>query len=68
MDGKPKKKGRPMPLAGQGPEEAGRQSESTSDAAFNKWLQMGLHTMFDDVASEPIPEDLLKLIEQDREK
>ncbi|UPG74423.1 hypothetical protein MVG78_14095 [Roseomonas gilardii subsp. gilardii] len=57
-----------MPLAGQRPEEAGRQSESTSDAAFNKWLQMGLHTMFDDVASEPIPEDLLKLIEQDREK
>jgi hypothetical protein len=36
--------------------------------AFDLWLQRGLHQMFDDVASEPIPEELLKLIENDRPK
>ncbi len=36
------------------------------DSAFDLWLQRGLHKMFDDVASEPIPPDLLKLIEDDR--
>ena len=33
---------------------------------FDLWLQRGLHTLFDEVASEPIPDELLKLIEDDR--
>jgi hypothetical protein len=37
-------------------------------AAFDVWLQRGLHQMFDDVANEPIPEELLKIIENDRQK
>lgn len=37
-------------------------------AAFDLWLQRGLHQMFDDVANEPIPEELLKIIENDRPK
>ena len=36
--------------------------------AFDLWLSRGLHQMFDDVAQEPIPEDLLRLIEEDRGK
>lgn len=36
------------------------------DNAFDLWLQRGLHQMFDDVASEPVPDDLLRLIEDDR--
>ena len=39
-----------------------------SDAAFDIWLNRGLHKMFDDVASEPIPEELLKLIQEDEKK
>lgn len=39
-----------------------------TDSAFDLWLQRGLHKMFDDVANEPVPEDLLKLIEDDREE
>jgi hypothetical protein len=39
-----------------------------SDSAFDVWLNRGLHKLFDDVASEPIPEELLKLIEEDRQK
>ena len=34
--------------------------------AFDIWLQRGLHQLYDSVAKEPIPDELLKLIEQDR--
>ena len=37
-------------------------------AAFDIWLRRGLHQMFDDVAREPIPPELLQLIERDRRK
>jgi hypothetical protein len=45
-----------------------RGGESASDAAFDLWLQRSLHQLFDQVAKEPIPEELLRLIEQDRGK
>jgi len=45
---------------------SGRSRKGTPDAAFDAWLQRGLHAMYDDVAKEPIPEELLRLIEQDR--
>ncbi len=41
---------------------------TVSQAAFDIWLQHGLHQMFDPVAKEPIPEELLRLIEADRNK
>ncbi len=41
---------------------------SVPDAAFDIWLRRGLHRMFDDVAREPIPPELLRLIEEDRKK
>ncbi len=34
--------------------------------AFDIWLQRGLHQLYDSVAKEPIPDELLNLIEQDR--
>ncbi len=37
-----------------------------ADSAFDIWLNRGLHQMFDEVVREPIPEELLKLIEEDR--
>jgi len=33
------------------------------DAAFNIWLERGLHQLYDPVAQQPIPDELLKLIE-----
>ena len=36
--------------------------------AFDLWLTRGLHQIYDEVAKEPIPEDLLRLIEEDRDK
>jgi hypothetical protein len=37
-------------------------------SAFDVWLERGLHTLFDDVTNEPIPVELLRLIEADRHK
>jgi hypothetical protein len=38
------------------------------DSAFDLWLQRGLHQLYDEVANEPIPDALLRLIEEDRKK
>ncbi len=43
-------------------------AKKSGDQAFDTWLKQGLHKIFDDVAREPIPVDLLKLIEEHREK
>lgn len=42
--------------------------DATKPEAFDLWLKRGLHKIYDDVANEPVPDDLLKLIEDDREK
>jgi hypothetical protein len=39
-----------------------------AEAAFDLWLQKGLHEIYDTVAREPIPDELLKLIEEDRKR
>jgi hypothetical protein len=33
---------------------------------FDVWLQRGLHQLYDSVAAEPIPPELLQLIEADQ--
>ncbi|MCK8786494.1 hypothetical protein M0638_19135 [Roseomonas sp. NAR14] len=38
------------------------------DAAFDIWLRKGLHQLYDDVAAEPVPDELLRLIEEDRNR
>lgn len=49
--------------------EKSRQKETSPDKdnPFDLWLKRGLHQLFDDVANEPIPEELLRLIEEDRD-
>ena len=37
----------------------------SSDRPFDLWLQKQLHAMYDEIASEPLPLDLLNLIDQD---
>ena len=36
------------------------------DSAFDIWLQRGLHQLYDSVSKEPLPDELLRLIEEDR--
>jgi len=35
---------------------------------FDMWLQKQLHAMYDEIASEPLPGDLLNLIDRDAAK
>ncbi|GBR02119.1 hypothetical protein AA21952_0642 [Acetobacter oeni LMG 21952] len=44
-----------------------KKSRKRGDDAFEIWLRRGLHQLFDDVAKEPVPEELLKIIEEDRD-
>ena len=39
-----------------------------TDAAFDLFLQRGLHELYGRFAEEPIPAELLKLIEDDKAK
>ncbi|MBB2163656.1 hypothetical protein HLH26_03710 [Gluconacetobacter sp. 1b LMG 1731] len=49
------------------PRRPSKSSETTQrDDPFELWLKRGLHDLFDGVASEPLPEELLRLIEEDR--
>lgn len=36
-----------------------------AERPFDMWLQKQLHSMYDEIASEPLPDDLLNLIESD---
>ena len=36
------------------------------DRAFDVWLQRGLHRLYDTVAKEALPPELLRLIAEDR--
>lgn len=47
---------------------AATKSTSQDEPAFDLWLQRGLHKLYDDVAKEPIPEELLRLIREDQKK
>jgi len=40
--------------------------EDGCDRAFDVWVQRSAHSRWDEVANEPIPEELLRLIEEDR--
>jgi hypothetical protein len=52
------------------PNGAGENAEAESgvDRAFDLWLQRGLHQLYDQVAQEPLPEELLRLIEEDKNR
>ncbi len=41
---------------------------TTDSQGFDHWLERKLHKMFDSVASEPIPEDIMDLINRLDEK
>jgi hypothetical protein len=36
-----------------------------AERPFDMWLQKQLHAMYDEIASEPLPNDLLKMIDHD---
>jgi len=48
------------------PPQSPRRQPRPVDVAFDVWLQRGLHQLYDDVAREPVPDELLKLIQENR--
>lgn len=51
-----------------GSDGGGGGGDAAPEAAFEVWLRRGLHDMFDDVMQEPVPDELLRLIKEDRER
>lgn len=41
--------------------------KAPTERPFDMWLQKQLHAMYDEIAAEPLPDDLVKLIERDAE-
>src|ERR1700704_4196783 len=57
---------RAAPRSGQASETARQRAKGSPPARpFDMWLQKQLHAMYDEIASEPLPGDLLGLIERD---
>jgi hypothetical protein len=44
---------------------AARSKPRSNDRPFDMWLHKQLHAMYDEIASEPLPDDLVNLIEKD---
>ncbi len=53
------------PLKERAGEAARGKTKPAAGRPFDIWLQKQLHAMYDEIASEPLPEDLLNLIEHD---
>jgi len=43
-------------------------AKAPAERPFDMWLQKQLHSMYDEIASEPLPDELLNLIDHDAEK
>ena len=41
--------------------------KAPSERPFDMWLQKQLHAMYDEIAAEPLPDNLVSLIERDAE-
>lgn len=44
---------------------ARQRTKTSAERPFDMWLQKQLHAMYDEIASEPLPNDLLNLIDHD---
>jgi hypothetical protein len=42
--------------------------KAPAERPFDMWLQKQLHAMYDEIAAEPLPDDLIHLIERDAAK
>jgi len=43
-------------------------TKSSNERPFDMWLQKQLHAMYDEITAEPLPDDLINLIERDADK
>jgi hypothetical protein len=53
------------PVQAAADEAARLRAKPSAERPFDMWLQKQLHAMYDEIASEPLPNDLLNLIDLD---
>lgn len=58
-------KPRAAPRSGRPVGVARQRAKPSAERPFDMWLQKQLHAMYDEIASEPLPNDLLGLIDHD---
>ncbi len=58
----------PPPRPKTAPRQPAAGQSGTMEDPFGLWLQRGLHQLYDSVANEPIPAELLRLIEEDKSR
>jgi len=56
------------PLKGRVRDAPRADPKSTFERPFDMWLHKQLHAMYDEIAAEPLPDDLLNLIERDQKQ
>ena len=56
------------PSKGRAGETARLKSKPPTERPFDMWLQKQLHAMYDEIAAEPLPDELLNLIDHDAKK
>ena len=56
------------PLKGRAGEPARAKAKPATERPFDMWLQKQLHAMYDEITAEPLPDDLLNLIDRDSKK
>jgi len=53
------------PRGGRAGETVRPRAKASNERPFDLWLHKQLHAMYDEIASEPLPNDLLDLIDRD---
>ena len=56
------------PRGGRGGDPPRPHAKAPAERPFDMWLQKQLHAMYDEIAGEPLPSDLLGLIDSDAAK
>ena len=56
------------PRSGRGSGTTRPRAKASTERPFDMWLQKQLHAMYDEIAGEPLPTDLLGLIDSDAAK
>ncbi len=54
--------------SGRGSDTPRPRAKASTERPFDMWLQKQLHAMYDEIAGEPLPSDLLGLIDSDAAK
>lgn len=50
------------------PREGGAAHPTAEEEPFDRWLRKQLHAMFDEIVNEPLPAELVQMIQRDADR